>query len=115
MNLAAPAAAMQPFMDSEIVVVPHTRAAEIAAPVRLPACVREAAPLEAGGGLGDDAGADNAWSVSIPLAAIPAGVEIVRGARIEPDAAARRPCLHVRKAAANGGLLHLECTARERR
>lgn len=112
-SLAAPAAAMLPFMDSEISVVAHTRAAEIAEPVRLRACVREAAPLVAGGEVGPNAAA-NEWSVSVRLADIPASCEIVRGAVVLPDADARRPRLFVRKVAVNGGVLHLECTARER-
>lgn len=113
MRLATPAAALAPFMDAKISLVPHTRAAEIAEPVRLRACVREAAPLVAGGEVGPNAAA-NEWSVSIRLADIPAGVEIVRGAVVKADDAARRPRLFVRKVAVNGGVLHLECTARER-
>lgn len=113
MKLAAPAAALAPFMDAVISVVPHTRAAEVAPPVKIPACVREAAPLEAGGEVGRNAG-DNQWSVSIRLADIPAGVEIVRGAVILPDRAARRPRLMAEKVSVNGGVLHLECSARER-
>ena len=53
-------------------------------------------------------------TISIRLADIPAGVELVRGAVVLPDRAARRPRLLVNKASANGGVLHLECTALER-
>lgn len=113
MKLAAPAAALSPFMDAEISVLPHTRAAEVAKAVNIPACVREASPLAAGGGVASVAAPDG-WTISIRLADIPAGVEIVRGAVVLPDPAARRPRLLVNKASANGGVLHLECTALER-
>ena len=112
MNLAAPAAAIAPFMDAEVTVLPHTRAAEAAKPVKLPACVREAAPMSADADAGASASA-NGWSVSVPAGSVPAGVEIVRGAEVEADAASGRPRLFVRKVSRNGAVLHLECDAHQ--
>lgn len=112
MRLAAPASALAPFLDAEITIVPHVRADELARPFRCLACVREAAPVEAVGAFGTGADA-NEWSVAISAASVPDGVAVLPGARIDADPAAGRPRLFVNKAARNGALLHLECTARQ--